>query len=301
MPSARTHPHAARAQVEQPAVRDRVGDAPVVEAHAVVARVRERAAVERDAPHALRRHGAVVAACGLVLVGLRGTAPAVGRRPVRVGERDALEDDVVHVRALVGIAPELHEAADLRGRRYDLRARHVLARQRTVEDRAGLRVVEPFARRVERGAHVLEAHQRLARIPRLPPGPRVVAVRLDRHRRRIDAAQDAAREAPLVHHEHLRVGQLVGGNRRQNLCRLVRQRHVLDCVRHLAGGVGDGDATGLRHVEIFGLKVARATIRQAGAVGPPTVHPQLLEVRQRAVRRARNGCGPHAAAHVLPA
>ena len=303
MSGARAHPHAARAQVEQLAVRDRVGDAPVVEAHAVVARVRERAAVERDAPHALRRHGAVIAASGLVLIGLRGTAPAVGRRPVRVGERDSLEDDVVHVRALVGIAPELHEAADLGGRRHDLRARHVLARQRTVEDRARLRVVEPFARRVERGAHVLEAHQRLARVPYLPSGPWDAAMRLDRHRRRIDAAQDAAREAPLVHHEHLRVLQLVGGNRRQRLSRLVRQRHLLNHVflgrdallrvRHLA--------TRLRHVEILGLEVARAPVRQSCPVGPPAVHPQLLEVRRSAVWRARNGRGPHAAAQVLPA
>ena len=289
VPRARAHPHAARAQVLQRAVDDAVRSAAVVEPQRVVSRVPHAAAFERDAPHALQRHRRVAAARRLVLPAFRRASPAARR--ITVGERHVAEDDVVDVGARVGVAAERDELAQLRARRDDRRPRQVLAGKRAVQHLARLRVVEPFARRVERAAHVLKVDERFLRVPVLPPVPPTRRFRRHRARRRIEPTQDAPREAPLVDNAHLREGPLVRRQLREHVHLGVRERNRLDEPPLHRRVRRDG---GLRHVEI-------ALVREARPFRPAPVHPQLFEVGGLSVRRGGQGRGPHAAPTVHPA
>ena len=284
----RAHPHAARAKILEHAVDDSVGRTAVVKPERVVARVAHRAVLPRKALHALRRHEPVVPDRRLVLPGLGRTLRAVRRGRVARSERQALERDVVHVAPGVGLALELDETAQLRARRNRLQLIQFVVRPRTVQHLARLHVVEPLARRVERAPYVLEADKRLARVPLLPAGPVSRRPCLHGARRGIEPAQDAPREAPLVHHAHLRVGHFVGGERREFL-------HAVG--DHEMFGERGRTRTrrnfGLRHVEVAG-------VRQACPVRASAIHPQLLEVDGLAVRAARCRGGPPALPRVLP-
>ncbi len=227
-------------------MRARVGDAAVREGEVLHARPRHRPLLH------VRRRLAVEDA--LLADPERG-----------VLEADALEGDVAHDLPARAVAREDDERR--RGRHVGTGPFDALPRARDVEDLPRLHVVEPFARRVERGAEVLE---HVAGARRAPEEERALHALLqdDAARRRVQRL-----DAPVAH-----VPALPDGD--EDAPKLVR-RQLRE--RRDVGRVGEERAGRARLVVLPHVVVE--AVRRAGARGAAVPDPELVE--GEAVRRRR--------------
>ena len=206
----------------------------------------------------------------------------------------------MHIVAPVGVAAKDYEYAAFGHRCNRMQRFHSFAQQRTVENAKSFTVVEPFAWRVERTAHIFKPNQSLLRRPSTVVSHLDFTAGFHGHGRRIDIADSLPRRVPFVDGAKGNIRKVFRIYRDYRRHRGVRGRYALHIRERTIFWILL--LAFLRHTQLHtaGGQIVRHGIRRAGTFGAAPVHPKLLEPDRVPVHILRHWRGPHTTAIIAP-